>query len=198
MKSRIIQLLLSSLILTGCATPQVQVTAFTDPDFVNKSYRQLVVAAPNLLPENAVYFEQEMCRALAAAVERCEGASAMFPPTRAYSSDQVIGILKASGADAVLAVHLLSDDSTERYVGTYATVNPYGTAFAVPIVKASRGARATVELLDIDAWRSAWAGQVVVTGQGHSSTDKALISAGAKEIGSELVSSGHVTNNRQQ
>ena len=42
MKFRIIQLLLSSLILAGCATPQVQVTAFTDPDFVDKSYRQLV------------------------------------------------------------------------------------------------------------------------------------------------------------
>jgi hypothetical protein len=192
MITRLVSCVAAAWLLTSCVNTQVRVTAFTDPDFQQASYRRLIVAAPNLLPENAQYFESEMCKTLAPHVQKCDGASAMFPPTRSYSAEDIIRMLKASGSDAVLVLTLLSDQSSSQYVGTYATVNPYGTGLAVPLVRRDRGARASVQLTDIALWKPAWAGQIAVVGTGRGTSDASLISAGAHEIAAELKRVGRV------
>jgi hypothetical protein len=197
MITRLVSCVSGALLLTSCANTQVRVTAFTDPDFQKTSYRRLVVAAPDLLPENALYFEQEMCKALTVQVQNCRGASAMFPPTRKYSMEDIIRTLKESGSDAVLVLNLLSDQSSSQYVGTYAAANPYGTALAVPIMRTDRGARASVHLKDIALWRTAWAGQIAVAGTGRGTSDASLISTGAREIAAELQRAGRVGGSPQ-
>lgn len=177
--------------LAACAQTQVRVTAFKDPDFQSASYARFLVAAPNLLPENALYFEEEMCAALQPSA--CMGASALFPPTRTYTTDDLVAIIKKSGAQAVLVLSLESDQSASRYVGTYATANAtsnasstYGTALAIPIVRTDRGARAAVLLKDVASWRNAWAGDVAAAGRGYGASNAALISGAAYEIAEEL------------
>jgi hypothetical protein len=182
----------ASLLAVGCVTPQVRVTAFTDPAFATRAYTRFIVAGLNFQLEDAVQLEQEVCSALTSSGVACAGATKVLPPTRIYTTDEMLQIVRTSGADAVLMVGVVSDSTSENYAGTYAFPMANGAVMAAHVIRRDRGARVGVALRDVATWGNVWSGELIVTGRGPGTSTSAFIAAGSQSIVTELEKAGHV------
>lgn len=213
---RIACLLISACLLSGCATSKI--TAFRDPAFATKQFTALVVFAQGMALDASVEVERLICEKVAPTP--CVSGKSVLPPTRQYTADEVEKYLQASGADAVLIIALVADQSDTRYFGTITTsstsasatasgsMNFYGnTAYwngaaygsasgqsvSTPLYGYSRVAFGQLGLFDRLTGNVAWRGEIRVQGNGLLNvTDSAFISSATSKIAHELKAAGLV------
>ena len=204
------------LVLSGCATSRV--TAFRDPAFATKRFEAIIVFAEGMALDAAVEVERQIC--VKVAPTPCASGKSVLPPTRQYTANEVEQYLSRTGADGVLFIALVSDQSDTRYFGTITTSSASGSAYSsgtmnfygnsafwsgtsygsvtgqsvsTPIYGFSRVAFGQLGLFDRASGNIAWRGEIRVEGQGLLNiTDSAFISSVTSKIARELKSSGLV------
>jgi len=210
---RIICLLFSTCLLCGCAATS-KITAFRDPAFATKQFTAIVVFAHGMPASYCIEFERQMCMDLAPTP--CDPGKSVLPPTRQYSqytADEVEKYLKRSGADAILVITRVSDQSDTRYFGTIADLSSSASATASsslnfyrnvalwggaadgaapmpesgPEYSYSRVAFGQLGLFDLQSGNIAWLGKILVGGQSRDSiTPEAFMYSATSEIVREL------------
>jgi hypothetical protein len=210
---RIICLLFSTCLLCGCAATS-KITAFRDPAFATKQFTAIVVFAHGMPDSVGFEFERQMCMDLAPTP--CDPGKSVLPPTRQYSQytvDEVKKYLKTSGADAILVIARVADQSDTRYFGTIAdlsssasatassSLNFYGNAalwggaadgavpmpVSVPEYSYTRVAFGQLGLFDLQSGTIAWLGKILVGGQSRGSiTPEAFMYSATSKIVREL------------
>ncbi len=194
---RIICLLFSTCLLCGCAATS-KIIAFRDPAFATKQFSAIVVFAHGM--PYSFEFERQMCMDLAPTP--CDpGKSVLLPirPSSQYTVDEVKKYLKASGADAILVIARVADQSDTRYFGTIADLSSSASATASSSLNfyrnaalwggaaddaASRASLLASEysdysyfrvafgqfgLFDLQSGNIAWLGKILVGGQSRDS-----------------------------
>jgi hypothetical protein len=213
---RIICLLFSACLLCGCATSKI--TAFRDPAFATKQFTAVVVFVHGMPDSVGFEFERQICKDLAPTP--CDPGKSVLPPTRQYSQytvDEVKKYLKASGADAILVIARVADQSDTRYFGTIADLSSSASATASSSLNfyrnvalwggaaggAAPGAPAPVSeysysrvafgqlgLFDRQSGDIAWLGKILVGGNSRDSiTPEAFMYSAAIKIARELKAS---------
>jgi hypothetical protein len=210
--------LFSICLLFGCAATS-KITAFRDPAFATKQFTAIVVFAHGM--PYSFEFERQMCMDLAPTP--CDPGKSILPPTRQssqYTTDEVEKYLKASGADAILVIARVADQSDTRYFGTIAdlsssasatassSLNFYrnaalwggaadGAAPGVPVsapeYSYSRVAFGQLGLFDRESGNIAWLGKILVGGNSiDSTTPEAFMYSATIKIARELKAAGLV------
>ncbi len=126
---RITCLLISAFLLSGCATSQIM--ASRNPAFATKQFTAVVVFAQGMAPRYGIEFERQMCKELAPT--SCNPGTSVLPPTRQYrfyTADEVKKYLQDSGADAILVMARVNDESDTRYFGTISDLSSSASATA--------------------------------------------------------------------
>lgn len=177
-----ISIVLGALLLGGCATSNV--TGFKDPQA--RVYGSAVIFS-NAPIQEALALSRELCPKLG--VQRCYDKTDVFPPTRSYSTDEMMEILRGQGIETAVFVTTTSDVDGSRVVGyqnfsnttgtatgtaqvygntAYGTVNSNSTTTgtSVPIVSFSRSSAMNVRVIDVSNGITAWVGDVRTSGQG--------------------------------
>lgn len=215
--NRITCLLFSICLLCGCAATS-KITAFRDPAFATKQFTAIVVFAHGM--PASFEFERQMCMDLAPTP--CDPGKSVLPPTRQssqYTADEVKRYLKASGADAILVIARVADQSDTRYFGTIADLSSSASATAssslnfyrnvalwggasdgaapmpvsVPEYSYSRVAFGQLGLFDLQSGNIAWLGKILVGGQSRgSTTPEAFMYSATIKIARELKAAGLV------
>ena len=210
---RITCLLISAYLLFGCTTSKI--TAFRDPAFATKQFTAIVVFAHGMPASVSIEFERQMCRELAPTP--CDPGKSVLPPSRQYSqytADEVKKYLKASGADAILVIARVANQSDTRYFGTISDLSSSASATAsvslnfynnvalwggttdgsasrapvsVPEYSYSQVAFGQLGLFDLQSGNIAWLGKILVGGQSRDSiTPEAFMYSATSEIVREL------------
>jgi hypothetical protein len=216
---RITCLLISLYLLSGCVTSKI--TASRDPAFATKQFASIVVFAQGMAQSANVEFEQEICGKLAPTP--CRPGKSVLPDTRNYShytADEVEKYVKATGADAILVIARVADQSDTRYFGTKADLSSSASATAggsinfyrnpafwggaaagpslgppasTPEYNYSAVAFGQLGLFDRQSGDIAWQGEILVGGHGRDSmTTEAFIGSATSEIVRELRAAGLV------
>jgi len=215
---RIICLLISAYLLFACATSKI--TAIREPAFATKQFTAVVVFVHGMAPSVSIEFERQMCKKLAPTP--CDPGKSVLPPSRQYNrytADEVEKYLKDSGADAILVIVRVDDQSDTRYFGTIADLSSSASATAsgsvnfyrnvalwggaddsalraletAPGSKYSGVAFGQLGLFDRQSGNIAWFGKMLVGGQSiDSTTPEAFINSATNEIARELKASGLV------
>lgn len=214
---RITCLLISAYLLSSCTTSKI--TAFRDPAFATKQFTAIVVFAHGMPDSVGFEFERQTCKDLAPIP--CDPGKSVLPPTRQYSQytvDEVKKYLKASGADAILVMARVADQSDTRYFGTIADLSSSASATAnsplnfyrnaalwggaadaapmpvsVPEYSYTRVAFGQLGLFDLQSGDIAWLGKILVGGQSRDSiTPEAFMYSATAKIVRELKAAGLV------
>lgn len=98
------------ILLAGCAAPIISVRSSSAPE---KPYRRLVVAAPLTNPQAPAELEHAVVDALVGRGVVATASASLAPPTRAYTSEELLARVRESGAQAVLAITLPDGYPTE-------------------------------------------------------------------------------------
>lgn len=190
-------------ILSGCAHSEI--TAFRDLAFATKQFESIVVFAQGMTLDNAVEFERQLCEKVAPTP--CVSGQSVLPPTRQYTAEEVQHYLAQSGADGVLFIGLVADQTDTRYMGTITSssasgsINFYGNSAywsstgqsaSTPVYSSIRVAFGQLALFDRRSGDIAWRGEIKVTGKGKwwNRTDSAFISSATSKIVRELKEAG--------
>ena len=203
-------------LLAACASSKI--TAFRDPAYATKRFASVVVFAQGMALDAALKMETDICAKLAPTP--CVTGKSVLPPTREYQPNEAAEYLSRSGAEAVLVLALVSDQSDSRYFGTI--VNSTGTASttssgnvnffgnsalwsgtsytstsaqttAIPLYAFSRIALGQLGLFERRTGEIAWRGEIKVTGQGALNiSDGAFINSATSKVAEELKTSGLV------
>ena len=126
---RIACLLISLFLLSACATSKI--TAYRNPEFATRQFTSLVVFVHGMAPMYGIEFERQICKELAPTP--CNPGTSVLPPTRQYkfyTADEVEKYLKDSGADAILVMVRVDDQSDTRYFGTISDLSSSASATA--------------------------------------------------------------------
>jgi hypothetical protein len=216
---RITCLLISAYLLSGCATTKI--TASRNPSFATKQFTSIVVFAHGMAPAYCIVFEKQMCVDFAPIP--CQPGTSVLPPTRQYrlyTADQVEKYLKNSGADAILVIARVRDQSETRYFGTMAdlsssasttasgSINFYrnanlwggiegdlgvGALETIPGTTYSGVAFGQVGLFDRQSGDIVWLGKMLVGGRSIDSIQpEAFMYSSTLKIARELKASGLV------
>jgi len=214
---RITCLLISAYLLSSCTTSKI--TAFRDPAFATKQFTAIVVFAHGMPASASIEFERQLCKDLAPTP--CDPGKSILPPTRQssqYTTDEVEKYLKASGADAILVIARVADQSDTRYFGTIADLSSSASATAsgslnfyrnaalwggaadgaapgvpvsVPEYSYSRVAFGQLGLFDRQSGNIAWLGKILVGGNSiDSTTPEAFMYSATIKIARELKAAG--------
>jgi len=167
----------------------------------------------------SIDFERQLCKDLAPTP--CDPGKSILPPTRQssqYTTDEVEKYLKASGADAILVIARVADQSDTRYFGTIADLSSSASATAsgslnfyrnaalwggaadgaapgvpvsVPEYSYSRVAFGQLGLFDRQSGNIAWLGKILVGGNSiDSTTPEAFMYSATIKIARELKAAG--------
>lgn len=91
------------ILLAGCAAPIVSVRSASAPE---QPYRRLVVAAPLRNPQARAEVENAFVEALLGRGVVATVSASLVPPTRAYTSEELLAHLRELEAQAVLVITL--------------------------------------------------------------------------------------------
>ena len=170
-------------ILPGCAHSEI--TAFRDLAFATKQFESIVVFAQGMTLDNAVEFERQLCEKVAPTP--CVSGQSVLPPTRQYTAEEVQHYLAQSGADGVLFIGLVADQTDTRYMGTITSssasgsINFYGNSAywsstgqsaSTPVYSSIRVAFGQLALFDRRSGDIAWRGEIKVTGKVNGGTER--------------------------
>jgi len=202
---RITCLLISTCLLCGCTTSKI--TAFRDPAFATKQFTAIVVFAHGM--SAGFEFERQLCKDLAPTP--CDPGKSVLLPTRRpnqYTADEVEKYLKASGADAILVIARVADQSDTRYFGTIADLSSLASATASSSLNFYRNAAlwggaadgeygfspvafGQLGLFDRQSGNIAWFGKILVEGNSKDgTTPEAFMYSATIKIARELKATG--------
>jgi hypothetical protein len=91
------------LLLAGCAAPIVAVRSASAPE---QPYRRLVVAAPLTNSQARAEVENAFVEVLVGRSVVATASASLVPPTRAYTSEELLARLREPAAQAVLVITL--------------------------------------------------------------------------------------------
>lgn len=161
-------LLLVVILLSGCASTKMR--SFVDPDFRDKVYDRILIAAMYADLEQRETTEAKFVDAFEESVAECVPSMTIMLPTRKYTDDQLFSLLSDRNVDAVLFVwqtdYYEDVSSTTTTSGTLSantfyygqTANTYGTMQSTSRTRETRKPRVRHELnlYDVDTRRMAW------------------------------------------
>lgn len=184
--------------LAGCTTTDM--TGFVDPQYKNYHANQVIVRVKRAKLDDTLQAEQAFVAQLKAHSIKSAKFTDIIPPTRSYSSSQEEALLRKTGADSLLTIHITGKDSVETYIPptfhpgqTTTQMNQIGnmaymtTQMAPGYTTGGYAVSSTVmntlsTLVDLKNGREIW------RGEGSSSGDEVgplnlLLSAGEAAIG---------------
>ena len=194
-------IVLSSLLImtTGCISTSVK--DFTDPDYIAFTSKKILIDATNPL------FDEAFKNKLKNIDVEYLSTNSLFLPTRQYTSEGKVKIIKENDFDSYLVINIESDDSSRRVVAyqSTSTVNAYSTGYGnayatgssstVPITSHKRHTGATAKLYDVKNGRMVWTADINTSASGalYMSNSDTVYSM-VKKIISSLVAKGHLKN----
>lgn len=190
--------LLVAMLVSACATTNI--TGFTDPDYRNKIYRNMVVVTPNLNLEYSSLLQGKVCKSIEKHKASCARGLDLFPPTRTFDTAQIVQILADKSIDGYLLLTYGGGSTQSQQIGTLAygsasvfgnTVSAYGSS--TPVMSFSRSDGYSVVLIDTQSYNKAWIGGAKTQAQGLANiTDEVFTNSLAEKIASELAGAGHL------
>lgn len=100
--------------LAGCATTDM--TGFVDPQYKNYHANQVIVRVKGARLDDTLKAEQAFAEQLKAHNIKATKFTDIIPPTRSYSAAQEAALLRKTGADSLLTIHITGKDSVETYI----------------------------------------------------------------------------------
>lgn len=200
--------LLTSILLLGCASTKL--TSFVDPDFSNTTYHKILIFFPSSdLNEQKEaediykeYFMEYGIQTLA--------SMEIFPPTRNYTTDEMIDIMKQKKVDAVLFVEFTDAWNDETYIPETKTstkkgnITVYGNTakYKEKSTTSSSGGyyvkkpriKFESRLVDLNKDKVAWIGSSLTKGNAFAKLHK-LISSLAESTLADLIKNNLVNPN---
>lgn len=196
---RYLVLTLLLIMTTGCISTSVK--DFTDPDYITFTSKKLLLDATNPL------FDEAFKNKLKNIDIEYLSTNSLFLPTRKYTSEDKVKIIKEKGFDSYLVINIESDDSSSRVVAyqTSSTANAYssgyGNAYAtgssstVPITSHRRQTGATAKLYDVKTGRMAWTADINTSASGALyMSNSGTVYSMVKKIIASLLAKGHLKN----
>jgi len=194
-------LLVLTLSLSACISTQVR--DFTDPDYISFSSNKLLVESPNHLFEKSFSDELKNINIIYAP------SSQLFMPTRSYTANEKLEIMKKHSFDSLLTISISGDNQSSNVVGyntnSYASANAYstgygnayatgsGTSTTVPIVAHKRNTQAQAKLYDIKTGRVIWVGNLDTSASGSLyMSNSTTVDSMTNEIVASLLKKGHL------
>lgn len=147
------------LFLIGCATTSI--TGYSDPKYKNKKYSNIIVYASDYSFEKGRMFENSLCNKFEKKGVDCVPFTALFPPTREYSKDEIYNKLNKGNAKSVLVMSFQGDVSDSKIFGYQSYGN---TTYANRSY--NRQSSVGLRLLDTKTRETAWVGEAKTVGQG--------------------------------
>ena len=188
----------AAIALAACATTNI--TGFTDPDYKNKSYKNLVVVTPNLNLEYASLLQGKVCHAITLKKAACARGLDLFPPTRTYDTSGIVRVLSDNQIDGYLLVIYGGGATQTQQIGSlsYGSASVYGNTVSAyssttPIMSFARSDGYSAVLIDTATYNKAWIGGVRTHASGLANiTDDVFTSSLATKLAAELAASGHL------
>lgn len=115
---------LTSILLLGCASTKL--TSFVDPDFTNSYYHKILIYFPSLDLDEQKEAEDIYKECFAEYGLEALSSTELFPPTRSFSSDEMIDVMKQNKVEAVLFVEFKDAWNDETYIPETQTTNKKG------------------------------------------------------------------------
>jgi hypothetical protein len=104
------------LLLSACSGTSTWLPSYTDPDFMNVSFRSVAAMADTSDLAWRKTFESALTEEMRDNDAVCYEASMLMPPTRSWSNDQIRDVLSARGIDAWLSVCTVRAETFEEFV----------------------------------------------------------------------------------
>lgn len=190
-------ILLICLFLTSCISTQVR--DFTDPDYINYTAKKLLIDAPS------PFFEESFSYKLKDIDVQYAPTTNLFLPTRTYTAEEKVEIIRRNGFDSLLIISISGDNqssdvvgyNTNSYANAYST--GYGNAYAsgasttVPIVSNNRNTQAQAKLYDTKNGRIIWVGNLNTKASGSLyMSNSSTVNSMTKEIINSLLQKRHL------
>jgi hypothetical protein len=213
---RTISFLIFAYLLSGCTTSKI--TAFRDPAFATRQFTSVAVFVHGMGPSLCIEFEKQLCRELAPTP--CDSGTSLLPTTHSYilyTADEIGNYLKDRGADAILVIARVTDESDTKYFGTItdlsssvsatasgslnfyknpalwslSEVSAPGASVSVPPGNYSRVVFGQFGLFDRQSGNVVWLGKIMVGGYSiDSTTPEAFMKSATVKIARELKAAG--------
>jgi hypothetical protein len=113
--------------ITSCARTATQINSFKDPAFTGKTFQRMVIIAPFAGIGSRKKVEQTTSVELAKHAVTGIPSMEIFLPTRTYTENDVLRILKENRIDSVLFLTLTDAYSQQVYIPGSSTTQGFGT-----------------------------------------------------------------------
>lgn len=180
---------LQAILLMGLLAAQsayalrsTKVEGHTDPDYIGYQPKKVVLVVMGASTEMRQQIDERMTKALAEYGVQVLTERQVFPPTRQWTSEQMIEILQAQGIDSsiILAVGANSSQiipvarqtygsaNTTGYANTNGSfsANTTGQSTSYNIVSAKSSAEFSAILVEVGSGKTAWYGDIVTKAGG--------------------------------
>ncbi|NUY56187.1 hypothetical protein HLG76_06330 [Salinivibrio sp. EAGSL] len=186
MKGKVIVAALACLFLAGCAGSKSR--AYKSPDTEMPPLKNVMINMNGFSFDFEEAFIDSFCDD--DSIRQCVLKNQLFPPTRRYQSEEVVGVLARENIDSVIRVGATRASYKERDAGSLAflsgssTANTFNaSATSVSMTAFSRVERYYVDVWNVDASEIAMRIDASTKGQGMVNvTDSAFANALASEI----------------
>lgn len=104
------------MMMVNCSTSRTWLPSYTDPDFVNVSFRSVAALADTNDFSWRQAFERGVVEELQDQDAVCYEGSALLPPTRTWDGERIREVLSGRGIDAWLTVCTVQTQSHEEII----------------------------------------------------------------------------------
>lgn len=174
-KIKAFTLLLLSFVLAACVESKIQ--SFTDPDYKESKFTNVVVNLNSLPISSKLKVEKIVIQRLTEAGYKAVLISEILPPTREYANDEASSTIANSGVDYMLTINVLEDTANTSLAGfnTYSYGNVYAVgnqAYAnantitTPVVNAIGQTSIQAVIFDVKNGHKAWVASVATEAGG--------------------------------
>jgi hypothetical protein len=162
-------------VLVACIESKIQ--SFTDPDYKEAKFTNVVVNLNSLPISSRLKVEKIVIQRLTEAGYKAILISDVLPPTREYANEEAISIVANSGVEYMLAINVLEDTASTSLAGfntyTYGNVYAVGNqAYAnantvtTPVVHAKGETSIQAVMFDVKNGHKAWVASVATEARG--------------------------------
>ena len=193
----VVLVVLISALLSACITTQVK--GFTDPDYHAYQIRRVIVDSPHPLFDEAFANKSKQVAAV------FESAREIFVPTRTYSAEDQVTIIRQRGYDTYLSIEITGDDQESRIVAfqSHSTAsaysNGYGSAYGqsstttVPVTAHNRQTTAKATLYEVKTGRVVCIGNIQTKAGGALyMSDSGTVYSMVDSLLKDLIKQGHL------
>lgn len=171
-----------ALFVMGCASPQVN--SMRDPAFLGSTYQKVLVLAPFTDPGKKAVAENAFVAQLQTRGVAAIAATVAFPPTRAYSTDEMRADTMKAGTGGVLVLSLIVPYTPGQTITAVDDTTWLSTIRQDPDAFIGKPS-VTVQsrIFDVASGATAWLGTTTTNGDTLTNWDAAMNTIAAEAVG---------------